>query len=70
MAVLNCKVTLTNNFSLEGSILENHKLGMKVLCTVTGGEQSSAFSELYSCSYPVYCMLEHNRFIQKFGNCP
>jgi len=41
MAVLNYKVTLTNNFSLKGSMLKNHTLGMKVHCTVIGGDQSS-----------------------------
>jgi hypothetical protein len=46
MAVLNYKVTLTNNLFLKGSILKNHILSMKVPCTVIGGDQSSAFLEL------------------------
>jgi len=41
MAVLSYKVTLTNNFSLKGFILKKHTLGMKVPCSVIGGDQSS-----------------------------
>ena len=42
---------------------------MNVPCMVIGGDQINAILELQNCCYLVYCMLEHDRFIQKFSNC-